>query len=54
MTDGRGRPGGKALFIDTEGTFRPERLVEISKRFGIDADEVLENVSYARAFNCDE
>jgi len=23
---------GKALYIDTEGTFRPQRLVEISER----------------------
>lgn len=38
MNDGKGRSGGKALYIDTEGTFRPERLVEISKRFGIDSD----------------
>jgi DNA repair protein RAD51 len=38
LSDNRGRPGGKALFIDTEGTFRPERLVEIAKRFGLDSD----------------
>jgi hypothetical protein len=24
---------GKALYIDTEGTFRPERLVSIAERF---------------------
>lgn len=38
LSDARGRPGGKALFIDTEGTFRPERLVEIARRFGLDPD----------------
>jgi meiotic recombination protein DMC1 len=42
---------GKAAFIDTEGTFRPERLRDIAQRFGVDADPVLENVLYARAFN---
>lgn len=42
---------GKAAFIDTEGTFRPDRLKEIAVRFGLDPDEVLENVAYARAFN---
>jgi len=26
---------GKALFIDTEGTFRPERLIAIATRFGL-------------------
>lgn len=42
---------GKCLYIDTEGTFRPERLVEIAKRFGLQERETLENVTYARAFN---
>lgn len=41
----------KAAYIDTEGTFRPERLSEIATRFGLDPEEVLENVVYARAFN---
>ena len=27
---------GKALFIDTEGTFRPQRLVAIAERYGMD------------------
>jgi DNA repair protein RAD51 len=44
---------GKCLFIDTEGTFRPERLVAIAKRFKLDSDEVLDNVAYARAYNTD-
>jgi DNA repair protein RAD51 len=26
---------GKALYIDTEGTFRPERLVEVARRFNM-------------------
>lgn len=42
---------GKCLFIDTEGTFRPERLVSIAERFGFDSEEVLDNVAYARAYN---
>lgn len=54
MNDNKGRPGGKCLYIDTEGTFRPERLCEIAKRFDLDPDEVLENVSFARAYNVDE
>lgn len=33
MTQGGGE--GKALYIDTEGTFRPERLVEIAARWGM-------------------
>ncbi|KAK9450113.1 uncharacterized protein V1518DRAFT_413024 [Limtongia smithiae] len=42
---------GKVAYIDTEGTFRPERLRDISERFGVDADQVCDNVAYARALN---
>lgn len=42
---------GKALYIDTEGTFRPERLTAIAERYGIDPSDCLENVSFARAYN---
>lgn len=42
---------GKAIYIDTEGTFRPARLQEIAKRFGMDPDVALENVACARAHN---
>lgn len=42
---------GKAMYIDTEGTFRPQRLMAIAERFGVDAEMVLENVVYARAHN---
>lgn len=42
---------GKALYIDTEGTFRPDRLVAIAERFNLNPPDVLENVVYARAFN---
>jgi DNA repair protein RAD51 len=42
---------GKALYIDTEGCFRPERLKQIAGRYGMNPDDVLENVSFARAYN---
>lgn len=48
---GGGGCEGKALYIDTEGTFRPERIEEIALRFGIDPVDALENVSYAKAYN---
>jgi DNA repair protein RAD51 len=44
---------GKAIYIDTEGTFRPEKLAPIAERFGLDPKEVIENVFYARAYNSD-
>ena len=45
---------GKAMYIDTEGTFRPERLEKIAERFGLNPEEVLDNVAYARAQSCDQ
>jgi len=42
---------GKAIYIDTEGTFRPNRLQAIAERFGMDPAVALENVAYARAHN---
>jgi len=44
---------GKALYIDTEGTFRPERLLAIAERYGLNGDDVMDNVAYARAHNTD-
>ncbi|KAJ3438334.1 DNA repair protein rad51 [Anaeramoeba flamelloides] len=47
----QGGGAGKVLYIDTEGTFRPERLIPIAERYGLDPNDVLENVSTARAYN---
>lgn len=44
---------GKCLYIDTEGTFRPARLLSIAERYGLDGNDVLDNVAYARAYNSD-
>jgi len=44
---------GKALYIDSEGTFRPERLLAIAERYGLNGSDVLDNVAYARAYNTD-
>ncbi|EJW05219.1 DNA repair protein RAD51 [Edhazardia aedis USNM 41457] len=48
-----GGGNGKCLFIDTEGTFRTERLVSIAQRYSLDPQTVLDNVAYARAYNSD-
>ncbi|KAL3906816.1 MAG: hypothetical protein SGILL_009122, partial [Bacillariaceae sp.] len=42
---------GKAIYIDTEGSFRPERLMAIAERFGVDPTATLENIAVARAHN---
>ncbi|KAG5438492.1 hypothetical protein PCANB_002596 [Pneumocystis canis] len=44
---------GKCLYIDTEGTFRPTRLLAVADRYGLNGEEVLDNVAYARAYNAD-
>ena len=42
---------GGVIYIDTENTFRPERIVSISKSRNIDYVKVLENIVVAKAFN---
>jgi DNA repair protein RadA len=49
----KGGLSGKALYIDTEGTFRPERIVSIAKSYNLDPEKTLENIIYARAYNSD-
>jgi len=42
---------GGVLYIDTEGTFRPERVVTIAKAHNMDPNKVLDNIIVARAYN---
>ena len=42
------------MYIDCEGTFRPERLAPIAQRYGLDAEKVMDNVAFARAHNTDQ
>lgn len=42
-----------AVFIDTENTFRPERIKQFSLAKGLDPDKVLKNIKVARAYNSD-
>lgn len=49
----QGGLGGTIIFIDTEGTFRPERIVQISKAAGIDVVTALKNIKVARALSSD-
>lgn len=49
----QGGAGGKAVFIDTEGTFRPQRINQIAEGIGANPEMVLKNIMVARAFNSD-
>ena len=42
---------GKAIYIDTENTFRPERIVSIAEARGLDSAKSLENIIVAKAYN---
>ncbi len=42
---------GTVLYIDTEGTFRPERVEGMAKAKGLDPIEVLNNIAVVRATN---
>lgn len=46
-------PTAIAVYIDTENTFRPERIAQFARGAGLDPEKVLENVKVARAFNSD-
>ena len=49
----RGGLNKKAVYIDTEGTFRWERIEAMARALGLDPDKVMENIYYVRAVNSD-
>ncbi|MFX1519852.1 MAG: DNA repair and recombination protein RadA [Promethearchaeota archaeon] len=49
----KGGLNGSALYVDTEGTFRPERLVQMMEPEGLELEPTLQNIIYARAYNSD-
>ncbi|MCS7134277.1 MAG: DNA repair and recombination protein RadA [Candidatus Pacearchaeota archaeon] len=44
---------GKVVWIDTESTFRPERIKQMCEALGLDFQKTLKNIFVARAFNSD-
>ncbi len=49
----QGGLNGKAIYIDTENTFRPERIAQMAKGVGLDLGQALENIYVARACTTD-
>lgn len=47
----KGGLGKNVLFIDTENTFSPTRIVQIAKANKLDPEKVLKNIFVARAYN---
>jgi len=44
---------GAALYVDTENTFRLERIIQMAKHVGLDPEQVVKNIIYAEAFTSD-
>ena len=47
----KGGLGSGVIFIDTEGTFRPERIDQIARARGLNSDEILKKVAICKAYN---
>jgi DNA repair protein RadA len=47
----KGGLDGNVVYIDTEGTFMPERIFEIANALELDPHKTLENIFLARAYN---
>ena len=49
----KGGLNARCVFIDTESTFRPERIIQIAEKKGLDPKKVLKNIFYSKAYNSD-
>lgn len=49
----KGGLNGNAVYIDTEGTFRWERIEAMARGVGLDPDEAMDRIYYMRAYNSD-
>ena len=46
-------PTAIVMYVDTENTFRPERIIQLAKGVEIDPHKALKNIRVARAYNSD-
>jgi len=53
LPEDRGGLDGACLYIDTENTFRPERVIQIAETFDLDPSAVLKRIIYAEAYTSD-
>ena len=51
LPEDQGGLNSHAFFIDTENTFRPERIIQMAEAYELDPDKVLEKIHVARAYN---
>jgi len=50
----KGGLDGRAIYIDTENTFRPERIVNMAAGAELDPEGALRNILVARSYNTDQ
>jgi DNA repair protein RadA len=50
----KGGLDGRAIYIDTENTFRPERIMNMAVGLELDPEVVLKNILVARSYNTDQ
>jgi DNA repair protein RadA len=46
-------PNNMAVYIDSENTFRPERIIQLANGIGLDPDDALARIMVAKAYNSD-
>ncbi len=51
LPEDKGGLEAKAVYIDSEGTFRWERIEQMAHGVGLDPDKVMENIYWVRAIN---
>jgi DNA repair protein RadA len=51
LPEEKGGLDSDVIIIDTENTFRPERIIQMATYLGVDPDETLKRIHVARAFN---
>ncbi|CAK9783015.1 unnamed protein product [Cutaneotrichosporon oleaginosum] len=54
LPEDQGGASGRVAYIDTEGTFRPDRVRSVADRFGVDSQMALENILCARAWSSEQ
>jgi DNA repair protein RadA len=47
----QGGLNANAIYIDTEGTFRPERIQEIARSRGYDSSQILKSIAVCKVYN---
>jgi len=53
LPEEKGGLNGNCMFIDTEATFRPDRVSQMAKSLGLDPIQALKNIFVARAYDSD-